>query len=210
MCRKLGIDYVEKKHFEGKEDKALWGGSAIQDGGDWIEVTKGRRTNPLKQSNLTVYHNLSYLYVTLPEYAADPTDSNMTNIMPTPTTTPPKLNHQCPTLTNKKPRINFSLVNKSVKRTPSSMITSNNTFSGLKTKLRTWQRLNNPLAIEASHHMSKHEQVSSLQNGRNAGYAFSTTIQCTFQCFQQANHVHFHDKHNQLHFFDIDGMPVTT
>ena len=64
--------------------------------------------------------------------------------------------------------------------------------------------------MNALHNMTTSAPVSILQNGRNAGYAFSTTMRRAFQRLQSANHVHFSDSNNRVHLFDLDDIPAVT
>jgi hypothetical protein len=66
------------------------------------------------------------------------------------------------------------------------------------------------LAVNAIHTMPKHEPISILQNGRNTGYAFSTTLRRAFQRFQQANHVTFNKSNNHVHLFNVNDIPSIT
>ena len=64
------------------------------------------------------------------------------------------------------------------------------------------------LAINRGHTISR-KPVSILQNGRNAGYAFATSIRRTTQSLQAANHVRFLPTPH-TRFFSIDDVPSIT
>jgi hypothetical protein len=167
-------------------------------------VKRGRKTNPLKQNNPTFYHNLSNLYATLPEYAADPPDRNTSQhptesynnstgtIIPTPSQF--KLNKQ-----------QRKFLARQQKRQDKANLDDHidqhiQWAEDERTDMERVHQSKGRLAVNALHHMPTHEPVSILQTGRNTGYAFSTTIRRAFQRLQHANHVHFNDNSNQIHF----------
>ena len=192
----------------------MTGGSAVQDKGEWIEIRKSRWTNPLKRNNPTFYHNLSNHYARLPEYAADPPDiatshppdnsyNNSTGtILPVPSQF--KMNKQ---------RRKF--LERQQKRKDTADLNDHleqhiQWSEDERTDLEKTCQSKGQLVVNALHNMTKHAPVSILRNGRNVGYAFSTSIRRAFQRLQQANHVRFNDNINQVHVFHIDNIPSIT
>jgi hypothetical protein len=181
---------------------------------EWIEVKKGKRnTNPMQRSNPTFYHNLSHLYATLPEYAAAPptnnavpTDNDHNNS--TGTITPVPSNYK---IHKQQRKLLACMQKRQLNVDLNGHIDQHIQWAEDEhTELEKVAQSKGRLAVNALHTLPKHDPISILQNGRNAGYAFATTIRRAFQRFQHANHVTFNENYNHVHFFDVNDIPSVT
>lgn len=188
---------------------------------EWLTVKKCKNSISVKQKTTTnnkhrhspsYYHQLSHLYATLPEFAADPpqqSNPHNNNFITQQQATPPL---PIPSTYKHKARRKFLECQhkREQKATDAKLIDHHIQWAeDERTALEKLNQSKPQLAANAVDHTT-HQPVSILQNGRNTSYALATTLRRAFQRFKPTRHVHFDHAHDVKYYDPLDETPLIT